>query len=272
MSSVDRISTRRAAALLVLAVGATSVSCDNKNVNNEVATVTAPNSSALTRRAIGVAEVTFRDITSTKISSTLRLFASVADLERLRATSGAGNLDTITVEPLVTAEFTDMPAGGPAFRFVRATFGLHNVRGNVSFVALRTANTIADTPVRFIQRADGSAVADALAQQVTPTGLFAVNAEGQLVSIGSNVLTTLTDDDTRRTGLPTGAAGVFLYSFPVLPFSAFASENDSSNAQAFDGVVTFAYRLPIAPTATDNPTTFSVLFLIVDDTVAPRSP
>ena len=40
-----------------------------------------------------------------------------------------------------------------------------------------------------------------------------------------------------------------------------------------DGVVTFAFRLPLQPVAADNAATLSVLFLLVNEpTVSPTTP
>jgi hypothetical protein len=95
--------------------------------------------------------------------------------------------------------------------------------------------------------------------------LSAVDVDGDLVTIASDNLRSLSTDDMTTMTLPGGAAAVFPYSFVIRRFPSVAG------GPLFDGVVTFAYRLPAEDEAQDDPSTISVLFLIVDDPTAART-
>jgi hypothetical protein len=224
-------------------------------------------------RAIGVAEVTFTDLTSANMSATILPVTTVADLERLRGTQGsAGNLDLVQVEVIATGVFTHRPPGGQVTRFFRATFGVRNgaaqtpvfdpTRENLTFVAVRTANTIPDTPVRLFERRDQTAASGAVARLLEPTALAAVDADGNLVTVVPETLRELRSSQMRAMALPSGAEALFPYGFAVLR---------APRGSGFDAVVTFAFRIPEQASALDNPATVSVLFLLVDDPNADAS-
>lgn len=269
----------------VLVVVALTLSCDDKALTNSVPGNgggsggnggNGPTTPATTRRVVGVAEVTFSDVTSATISSTILLATSVADLERLRtAGTRVSNVTSVLVQTITTGEFTITPPGESKARFIRATFGVQNARTdsalfdpsreNLTFVALRTSSTLPNTAVRTFQRADGSPANSALALQLIPTALSAADADGSLVTIAADNLRGLSTDDMTKLTLPSGAAGVFPYSFVIRRFPSIAG------GPSFDGVVTFAYRLPDEDNAQDDPDTISVLFLVIDDPNAPRT-
>ena len=262
MWNIDRAKQRVGALGLALAATLTSVSCQDKPTN----LVTGPGTGTVAlRRVIGIAEVTFHDITTANITATATLAKSVADLETLRSTPGAqGNLDVIRVEAVANGMFTDAPPDGAPQRFLRATFGVRNTAGsvafdvqreNLSFAAVSTASTLPNTPIRSVE---GTAAGKAIAAQLTPTGLEGINGDGKLFTVDSDVLQQLTDEQLHATSLPTGASRLFGYAFPVKRLVS----------ATFDGVVTVGFRLPVATRAEDNPTSISVLFLIVDDTGA----
>ena len=290
MSRTDRYRAARLAAL-VAAVTLATISCNDDKISNSVSTTggnggnggTGGTGSASppTRRVVGIAELRFDNITSTNVSSSILLATTVADLERLRtAAVQLGNVTIIQLQSIATGEFTAVPAGGTKSRFLRATYGLRNAgtdsalfdpsRENVSFVAVQTAATLPNTDVRLFQRADGSPASSALALQLAPAELMAVDGDGNLITLASDVEATVSDDDVKRTALPTGAAAIVPYSFVVRRFPS--TPDLGGAAVAFDGAVTFAFRIPDQPNAQDNPTTISVLFLIVQNIAAAGTP
>jgi hypothetical protein len=117
--------------------------------------------------------------------------------------------------------------------------------------------------VRLFQRADGSAASSALALDLAPSELMAIDGDGNLVSITSDVATTVSADDVRRITLPSGASGIVPYSFVARRLSSTLS---------FAGEVTFSFRIPIQPNAEENPATISVLFLIVQNVATASTP
>lgn len=292
MSIADRALAATRAAVLIAAIALTSLSCNGEKITNSVSstgsggnggnggnggTGSTPTAS---RRVVGIAEVTFTNAASTTISANILLVTSVADLERLRTAAGQnGNLAAVQMQLIASGEFTQSPPGDVKTRFLRATFGLRNAgdsavfdpsRENLSFVALRTANTLANSPVRRFQLANGSPASSALALQLLPTELSAIDADGNLITLASDVEAALSDDDVKKTALPAGASGIVPYSFVVrrLPLTADSGASVLSGQSSFDGEATFAFRLPVQPNAADNPTTISVLFLIVQTTAA----
>jgi hypothetical protein len=258
---------------------AASLSCD-QDVVNVVHVGTLPETTsnpATPRRVFGVAEVSFRDMNTVNVSSSIRLATTVADLERLRSSAGSGgNLDVIEIDPIVTGEFLYTPVDVAPRRFIWATYAVRNaaqtkivdsLRNNVSFVAIATVQTFKSTPVRTLQRADGVSAAASMALQITPTELMAVDGEGKLVTIADDVMKSLTADDTRKTTSATGVSSLFGYSFGVRkPLGV-----TPALLRTADGVVTFAFSMPAFPKTPDDLASLSIVFVIVNDTAAPRS-
>jgi hypothetical protein len=273
MAKVNVVPSRAwfGAFLYFLALAVTTA-CEDKIPTN---LVTGNETITTTRRVVGVALLTFHDLNSPAISATIVAAPSLAELEQLRASRAAlTTLTTIQLEPITVGEFVLTPPEGPDTRHIHATFGLRNTqtgnvvfdqaRENLTFVAVGTALTIAGTPIRELLKADGTSASDALAQQVAPTALVALDAKGQLVTVDARTLRTLTAADSTNTTRFTGIDRLFPFGFIVLRPPVVLG----LPASPFAGVVTLAFRLPELTPAADNATTLSVLFLIVDDTTA----
>ena len=229
-----------------------------------------------TGRAVGVAELTMRNVTSTGISASILLATSVAQLEQLRQVPGsAGNFGSIQLQLLATGQFTDSVPGGAKTRFLRATFGVRNARSdsvlfdrareNLSFVALRTTATIANTSVRSFLRSDGSPASAAIASSVVPTVLSAVGGDGAVIPLDSTNLRNLSDTELKQIAVPAGASGLMPFAFVV------RRAPTSGNASQLDGIVTFAFRFPEQGLQND-PSTISVLFVLVDTSSVSSTP
>jgi hypothetical protein len=231
------------------------------------------------RRVLGIAEVTFADITTANMSATILVAPTVARLEDLRSgTVTSDQVASIRFERLATGMFKFTPVQGPAIRFVRASFGVNNLRSdsivfdpakeNISFVAVRTHATIGTTPLRSIDRMDRAAIPAGVAEGVLPSELLAVSTEGQLFTL-DDVLESLTPGQASRTESVAGATSLLPFGFvvqrPAVP------TNPQSRGSVADGIVTFAFTLPLQVAERENITRLSVLFLIVNDT-APQSP
>jgi hypothetical protein len=272
MAKAERTASRaRFASLLLLLALAATTACEDKIPAN---LVIGNETTAVARQVVGVAEVTFRDLNTAAISATMVLAPSVAELEQLRTNpAGANTLTSAQLQLITVGEFLHTPTGGPNARFVHATFGLDNTPGsslfdaareNVLFVGAGTPLTIAGTPIRALLKADGTSVGDALALQVAPTALVALNELGDLVTIDGRTLVTLTAADSANTAPLTGITRLFPFGFSVLRPPAVPG----LPASPFAGVVTFAFQLPELDVKADNPTTLSVLFVLVNDTTA----
>src|SRR5262249_24979722 len=106
----------------------------------------------------------------------------------------------------------------------------------------------------------GLAASSSLALQLEPTQLMALDANGNLITLASDVEASVSDDDVKRTALPTSASAGVPFSYVVRRFPSGTTAMDIGPC---DGQVTFAFRIPDQPNPADNPTTISVLFLIV---------
>ena len=265
MAKGDLARSRARFAPLLLAL-AVATACDDKIPANLV-----NNERAGALHVIGVAEVTFHNLNTAAISATIRLGTSIADLNQLRANPAAANtLTSIKLDLITPGEFLDTPPNGPATRNIHATFGLDNAtstlvfdpaRENLVFIPVQTTGTIPGTPFIALQTANGSTVSNTFAHQVTATDLTALDEVGKLVVVDDR---TLQDVSVASIQSTTGAQHIFPFGFVVLRPPVVAGFPPSP----FDGVVTFAFQLPELAQKADNPTTMSVLFLIVDDTSA----
>jgi hypothetical protein len=84
------------------------------------------------------------------------------------------------------------------------------------------------------------------------------------VTIDGRTLVTLTAADSANTAPLTGITRLFPFGFTVLRPPAVPG----LPASPFAGVVTFAFQLPELDVKANNPTTLSVLFVLVNDTTA----
>jgi len=274
MSPTER-ATRRPVFFITLSLALTA--CGDKAVTGIDSVGGA--GSAPTRRVVGVAELRFDNATTINVASSILLATTIADLERLRATATpVGNLAAIQLQRIITGEFATVPQGGSKTRFLRATYGLRNAgdsalfdpsHENLTFVPVQTSATLANTAVRLFQRADGTVASSALAVQFEPTQLMALDGSGNLITLASDVEADVSADDVKRTALPAGASAVLPFSFIVHRFPSGTSAMDLG---PFDGEVTFAFSIPDQASSQDNPTTISVLLLIVRNTASAETP
>jgi len=224
---------------------------------------------------------------------------TVAELERLRAiaSSGAagglapqdfdlpaqtdgGGDGTIQLELLSTGTFTEGERGGGGHRYLYATYRVRNAqkngtpydtpRKNLTFYAVSTTTTLHHTPISKLLRFDGGDAAEELAAQLMPTGAVAKDATtDSIFPINPDVLQALTEEEADAIGALAGEGieDVFPYGFVVRRRGSTTTRELPANPEPeqFDGIVTFAYRVPLQATPADDPFTVSILFLAVDD-------
>ena len=145
-------------------------------------------------------------------------------------------------------------------------------RQNLTFYAVKTSKSKGHTAISQLRRFDGSDADEALAAQLIPTGAVARNLAGEIVSLGPDVLQVIAEDEAAEIlGLANGAGraidDVFPYGFVVRnPNDATSRTLPANPAEdQFDGIVTFAYKVPLQANPADDPFTVSILFLAVDD-------
>jgi hypothetical protein len=213
--------------------------------------------------------------------------ASAADPGASFAVSRPSNSDetgngSIQLELVSTGSFTDGDRQSGGYRYIYATYRVRNAqqngipydtpRRNLTFYAVDTESTIGSSAISKLEHFDGSNADAALAAQVIPTGAVARNLAGEIVSLGPDVLQVITEGEAAQlleNVAPTGIRDVFPYGFVVRnpndPYSRTLPANPAEDR--FDGVVTFAYKVPLQANPADDPFTVSILFLAVDDDV-----
>jgi hypothetical protein len=187
---------------------------------------------------------------------------------------------TIQLELAATGSFTDGARGNGGYRYLYAIYRVRNARKdktpydtprrNLTFYAVDTNKTIGTTPISALRLFDGDAADTALAAQLTPTGaVHRDHAAHGIVSTTPDVLQAVTEDeaDAIRALAGEGVDDVFPYGFVVRRVDDPTTRELPANPadDQFDGIVTFAYKVPLQATPADDPFTVSVVFLAVDD-------
>jgi len=193
------------------------------------------------------------------------------------------SLAGIQLEPVSLASFTEGLPGEDGQRYVSATFRVRNAtkegvpydveRRNVTFMAVGTGQTIAGTPVRRLHRFDGSEAPASIASSVVPTGAVAMSEGLGVTSLYPDVLQVFSEDEIAAFPVPEIVTQRFPYGFvvrtPGTPGERVLAADPGPNQ--FDGLVTFAFRLPLqgeqgsTPGVQNDPFSVSVLFMAVED-------
>ncbi|MFW6202156.1 MAG: hypothetical protein ACOC8B_06240, partial [Gemmatimonadota bacterium] len=204
--------------------------------------------------------------------STTLAFDPVADADD----SGDG---TIQLEPISTGSFTDGERGAGGERYLRATFRVRNAqddgtaydtpRENLTFLAVDTDGTLGETAVSSLVRFDDTDADPGIAVDVLPTGAARRTTEGTVEPEAPDVFQAITETEAAAVlaDAPTGVNTVFPYGFVVRNPDDPSTRTLPANpaADQFDGVVTFAFRLPLQATSDADPFEVSVVVLAVDD-------
>ncbi|HEX7051070.1 MAG TPA: VCBS repeat-containing protein [Longimicrobiales bacterium] len=202
----------------------------------------------------------------------------------LPAPGTGGGDGTIELEPLSTGSFTDGARGSGGVRYLYATYRVRNApdgggtgyntsRRNLTFYAVDTDGTIDQTAISSLSRFDGSPADSARAAQFIPTGAVAKDATTDAIApTNPDVLQALAETEADAIQAVAGSAGVtvddvFPYGFVVRNPSDPTSRTlpPSPAPGQFDGIVTFAFKVPLQATAGEDPFTVSALFLAMDD-------
>lgn len=239
-------------------------------------------------RVVAVIELQFTDIQSAHPRATAIVSYGEEARARLSAapsrdllvpanTDGSGDA-TIQLESPVTSSFIQTTPAG-AVRYLQATYRVRNAqrtdsaafdtpRNNLTFVAVSTAQTIGETSVRVLRRADGADADPTLALQLIPTGAATLDSKSTIASSSPDVLQIMTEAEVAAVALPPSVVHIFPYGFMTRRVGSITTRMLSAapSSGQFDGVITFAFRIPVLPNAADNPTTISVMMLALDDT------
>lgn len=170
------------------------------------------------------------------------------------------------------------------FRYLSASYRIRNAdaagtpyttaRNNLSFVAVSAGAGIDGTAISRWQRFDGSPVTNIAASSVEPSAGQALTATGPAVQSSFDDLQVYSEADIVPSELPRleGVSNVFPYGFVVrnpVGGNRVLSANPSSSQ--FDGLVTFAVKVPLTSNPAQMPYTFAMTFQVSDDPVT-RTP
>lgn len=258
----------------LLALAAASVGCgNNEGVTNVVPLVPS-------RTVVGAAELTFINLRQTNATARLVVASSLTKLEQLDAANDTlGDVTTVTVTLVGVSDFS-LATGDSSSRYVAATFAVRNAGSgtplfdqasdNLTFVAVSTPNTQAGTDVSAVLQADGTRETAAFAPQVVPTDVMVLTGDGTLATLMPAVHVALSDSVNSATALPSDASRLLPFGFLVRGRTDF--NGMPVTTVPFDGLVSFAFRLPNAAVEANDASTLSLLFLLVDDSNAHATP
>jgi hypothetical protein len=189
-----------------------------------------------------------------------------------------GGRTGIQLKPLATGSFTHGERGQGGVRYVYATYRVRNAsvdgtpyttpRKNLTFLAANTAGTLGRTAISRLDRFDGRALDALVATGIQPTGAAMESSSGAVASRYPDVLQVLTEAELAQiqAQAPPGVE-LFPYGF-VVRHATSPTTRTLAPAPApgdFEGVVTFAFKLPLQSTAAEDPFTVSAIFQAVDD-------
>lgn len=189
-----------------------------------------------------------------------------------------GTQTGIQLEAIATASFTRGERGDDGQRYFSAMFAVRNASAdgiaytsavnNVTLVAVASDATISETPVTRLRRFDGTDAPAALATEVRPTGAVSIDGTGALSVQTTDVFQAFIETEAADLALAAGLDNVFPYGFivrnPARRFDRRLAANPA--ADQFDGVVTLAFRVPLAADPADDAYEISILMLAVSDT------
>jgi uncharacterized delta-60 repeat protein len=191
--------------------------------------------------------------------------------------------DGIQIKLLSRGSFDVGTRGVDGVRYLSATFAVRNAnasgtaypisRSNLSFLAVATLTTLAQTAVARLRKFDGTAANPNLAQDISPTHGMEFRADKPNAAFGLEDFQAFTEAQISPLAASLSSSGVstvFPYGFVTrcasncTPRSRLLPANPI--ATQFDGRVTFAVKLPLQANPSDDPFSFSLLFEVVDDT------
>lgn len=194
--------------------------------------------------------------------------------------SGLTDQGTIQLQPLANGTFTTGQRGAGGMRYLYTTFQVRNAnaagvayttpRQNLTLVAVSTASTVANTPYSKVLRFDGTDASASIAPTILPTaGLqYDRQTEAPRLLSGAEDLQVYAEDEVAP--LATGSVTrAFPFGFVVRNRSSSTTRTLAANpaANAYDGLVTIALKLPLQASVADDPFTFNMTFAVVDDSV-----
>ncbi len=228
-------------------------------------------------RTLGLVEITLTGVGTPQMTATVSPVGANGPSLSLAPIPGGTPEGSIQMRR-VSATTVDVGTRGvDGVRYIQAVFDVRNAdqsgnaydspRYNLTFIPVGTTTAISGTPVSRFFKQDGTPVSPSVAEQLRPTGAVALGGGGELVSQYPDVFQALTETEASDLSAPSGVTERFPYGFVVRN----ATDNTTRTLPAspavgqFDGRLTIAYKVPLQPSAADDPFTISVFALAVDD-------
>lgn len=225
-------------------------------------------------RALGLLEITFNDVGTSRMSATVRPVTTPR--------AGGASADLVPVPGGVQVGLrtsSTLDVGGE--RYIQAVFQVRNataegtangrVLRNVTFIPVSTANSIAGTPLFTMRKQDGTNADSMIARQFMPAGSVMDNGGGTMASGYADVLQAYTEDEVDAIDMSAYPAVTNRYPYGFV--TRRAGDNTTRDLPAdpapgqFDGSVTFAFHFPKQAASADNPFTVSIQVVAVEDDV-----
>jgi uncharacterized delta-60 repeat protein len=237
----------------------------------------SPNQTPVKPSRLGLLEVSFTGLGTTAFTANTRNLG----LDTFQTQAISDVPDGIQLELLSRNTFDLGRRGQDGLRFLSATFRVRNAnasgvayaseQSNLSFVAVVTPNTLNQTAIRGLDRFDGSSADPALALSILPTHGMAfdfINRQAKVLDAAAD-WQAFGESEISALGNVLGITSLLPYGFVVRCVNNCKanSRNLAANpiAGQFDGLVTFAVRLPLQANAKDDPFRFSLLFEAITD-------
>ncbi|PTA68477.1 beta strand repeat-containing protein [Deinococcus arcticus] len=232
--------------------------------------------------ALGLVEIRFENIGAETMTASAQSVRSGLQGQGLTTAGG------VQLELASRGSFTTGTRGAGGHRHLYATFRVRNAtsagvaspqaRSNLTFIAASTPGTVGETPMSSFLKFDGTAANPAIAPTILPTHGMAPDplSGGARLLPGGEDLQIFTEQevDPARFQTPTtpaalGVTRLFPYGFVVRNVNTPGSRALPPNPAAgqFDGLVTFAMKVPLQATPAEDPFSFSMMFEAVDDSL-----
>jgi predicted outer membrane repeat protein len=274
-------------AAVVIAVGLAA--CSDRLTEPAAGHPPVSSDSARSVRSLGLVAITFEAAGTSAMSASAHWVRESRGLPYGFSPASSGSGPSFTLSPVEDGSASGIqlePAGhgyadSGSTRYLSASFRARNAatngvaytvaRRNITFVAYITPSTRAQTAVASLERFDGSSYADAsladdIARSVLPA--HGVSGAGTAVKVVNELADMQALSESEVATLPTTDGSPLAYGYVVRCVSNCADARTLAANPAsdqFDGVITFAVKLPIQATAADNPFRFTMMFEAVED-------
>jgi hypothetical protein len=233
-------------------------------------------------RALGVMEITISGIGTPSMSASalpVRPGAELASGASFSLTPVEESGKTgIQLAPLSTGSFTHGERGKGGVRYIHATYRVRNAsrdgtpyttpRENLTFLATSTERTLGETAISRLYQFDGTAAA------IDPASILPAGAAvrdpytGGIKPVAADVLELFTEDEIANLvdHAPAGVTSIFPYGFVVKNAGSSSTRTLGADpaTDQFDGIVTFAFKVPLTTSPGEDPFTLSAVFTAVD--------